>query len=343
MRVLITGGAGFIGSHLADRLVTRGDDVTIVDDLSTGSMHNIKALKSSNNFEYFIDSVTNERLLAELVDSADVIYHLAAAVGVKLIVESPTRTMETNIRGTEIVLELAAKKKKRVLITSTSEVYGKRDTVPFQEGNDLVLGPPDKGRWSYACSKLIDEFLAIAYWKEKRVPTVVARMFNVVGPRQTGRYGMVVPSLIKQALAGDNLTVYGDGSQTRCFTHVADATQALIGLAEHPEANGSVYNIGSTDEISVLELAQRIKRLTRSNSQIVFIPYSQAYEEGFEDMMRRVPDLSKINQLIGYTPTMCLDEILADIIRHHQGEPRVAHTNGHGKFVETALSAAAGQ
>ena len=336
MRVLITGGAGFIGSHLAERFVNRGDHVAIVDDLSTGSIHNIKALKTSNNFEYFIDSVTNEQLMAELVDSADVIYHLAAAVGVKLIVESPTRTMETNIRGTEIVLELAAKKKKRVLITSTSEVYGKRDTVPFQEGDDLVLGPPDKGRWSYACSKLIDEFLAIAYWKEKRVPTVVARMFNVVGPRQTGRYGMVVPSLIKQALAGDNLTVYGDGSQTRCFTHVADATQALIGLAEHPEANGNVYNIGST------ELAHRIKRLTGSNSQIVFIPYSQAYEEGFEDMMRRVPDLSKINQLIGYAPTMCLDEILTDIIRHHRGEPRLVHTNGHGKFVEAALTAAAG-
>lgn len=343
MKALITGGAGFIGSHLAEQLINRGDDVMIVDDLSTGSIHNVKALKTSNNFEYFIDSVTNERLMAELVDSADVIYHLAAAVGVKLIVESPTRTMETNIRGTEIVLELAAKKKKRVLITSTSEVYGKRDSVPFQEGNDLVLGPPDKGRWSYACSKLIDEFLAIAYWKEKRVPTVVARMFNVVGPRQTGRYGMVVPSLIKQALAGDNLTVFGDGSQTRCFTHVADATQALIGLAEHAEANGNVYNIGSTDEISVLELAQRIKRLTGSSSQIVFIPYSQAYEEGFEDMMRRVPDLSKINQLIGYAPTMCLDEILADIIRHHRGEPRVVHTNGHGKFVPTTLSAAAGR
>lgn len=342
MRVLITGGAGFIGSHLAERLVNRGDDVAIVDDLSTGSIHNIKGLKASNHFEFFVDSVTNERLMAELVDAADVIYHLAAAVGVKLIVESPTRTMETNIRGTEIILELAAKKKKRVLITSTSEVYGKRDTVPFQEGNDLVLGPPDKGRWSYACSKLIDEFLAIAYWKEKRVPTVVARMFNVVGPRQTGRYGMVVPSLIKQALAGNNLTVYGDGSQTRCFTHVADAAQALIRLAEHPEANGSVYNIGSTDEISVLDLAHRIKRLTNSNSQIVFIPYSQAYEEGFEDMMRRVPDLSKINQLIGYAPTMCLDEILTDIIRHHLGEAKTVHANGHKKFIDATLSAAVG-
>ena len=342
MRVLITGGAGFIGSHLAERLVNRGDHVTIVDDLSTGSIHNIKALKTSNNFEYFINSVTNEHRMAELVDSADVIYHLAAAVGVKLIVESPTRTMETNIRGTEIVLELAAKKKKRVLITSTSEVYGKRDTVPFHEGNDLILGPPDKGRWSYACSKLIDEFLAIAYWKEKRVPTVVARMFNVVGPRQTGRYGMVVPSLIKQALAGDKMTVYGDGSQTRCFTHVADATQALIGLAEHSEANGSVYNIGSIEEISVLALAQRIKCLTGSRSEIVFIPYSQAYEEGFEDMMRRVPDLSKINQLIGYAPSIGLDEILTDIIRYHRGETNVVHTNGHGKFIEAAFTAAAG-
>jgi UDP-glucose 4-epimerase len=343
MRVLITGGAGFIGSHLAERLVNRGDHVAIVDDLSTGSIHNIKALKTSNNFEYIIDSVTNEYRMAELVDSADVIYHLAAAVGVKLIVESPTRTMETNIRGTEIVLELAAKKKKRVLITSTSEVYGKRDSVPFHEGNDLILGPPDKGRWSYACSKLIDEFLAIAYWKEKRVPTVVARMFNVVGPRQTGRYGMVVPSLIKQALAGDKMTVYGDGSQTRCFTHVADATQALIGLAEHHEANGSVYNIGSIEEISVLALAQRIKCLTGSRSEIVFIPYSQAYEEGFEDMMRRVPDLSKINQLIGYAPSIGLDEILTDIIRYHCGEPNVVHTNGHWKFIESALTAAAGR
>src|SRR5258708_1407112 len=337
MNILITGGAGFIGSHLAERLVERGDCVSIIDDLSTGCVKNIQHLKQHGNFHYTVDSVTNQQLMAELVDCADVIYHLAAAVGVKLIVESPTRTMETNIRGTEVVLQLAAKKKKRVLITSTSEVYGKREQVPFCEDDDLVLGSPDKGRWSYACSKAIDEFLALAYWKEKRVPTVVARMFNVVGPRQTGRYGMVVPSLIKQALAGDNLTVFGDGSQTRCFTHVADATQALIGLAEHPEANGNVYNIGATDEISVLELAQRIKHLTGSNSQIVFIPYSQAYEEGFEDMMRRVPDLSKINQLIGYAPTMCLDEILADIIRHHPAQPRVVHTNRHGRCVETPL------
>src|SRR5438270_809174 len=317
MRVLITGGAGFIGSHLAERLVTRGDDVTIVDDLSTGSIHNIKALKPSKHFEYLVDSVTNEQLMAELVDSADVIYHLAAAVGVKLIVESTTRTMETNIRGTEIILELAAKKKKRVLITSTSEVYGKRDTVPFQESNDLVMGPPDKGRWSYACSKAIDEFLAVAYWKEKKVPTVIARLFNVVGPRQTGRYGMVIPSLIKQALAGKDMTVYGDGNQTRCFTYISDAVSALVALAEHPETNGEVYNIGSVEEVSILDLAQRIKQLTASKSKIVFIPYDEAYEEGFEDMMRRVPDLSKIARLIGYAPTTTLDQILLSTIKHH--------------------------
>jgi UDP-glucose 4-epimerase len=342
MQVLITGGAGFIGSHLAERLIARGDQVCVIDDLSTGSVENIRALKAHRNFEYFIDSLINERLMAELVDSADVIYHLAAAVGVKLIVESPTRTMETNIRGTEIVLELAAKKKKRVLITSTSEVYGKSETIPFREENDLVLGPPDKGRWSYACSKLIDEFLAIAYWKEKAVPTVVARMFNVVGPRQTGRYGMVVPSLIKQALAGEDLTVYGDGLQTRCFTHVRDAIQALVALAEHPQANGDVFNIGSTEEISVLELARRIKRLTNSESEIIFIPYDKAYEQGFEDMRRRVPDLTKINRLIGYAPTMTLDSILLDIIRHYAPTHSVAQKNGHQKLT-AQLGAAAGR
>src|SRR5437763_6667572 len=310
MNVLITGGAGFIGSHLADRLLHRGDHVSIVDDLSTGSMHNIQHLKGSGNFQYCIDTITNSRLMAELIDTADVVYHLAAAVGVRLIVESPTRTMETNIRGTEVVLELAAKKKKRVLITSTSEVYGKRDTVPFKENDDLVLGPPDKGRGSYACSKAIDEFLAVAYWKEKKVPTVIARLFNVVGPRQTGRYGMVIPNLVKQALAGKDMTVYGDGNQTRCFTYISDAVSALVALAEHPETNGEVYNIGSVEEVSILDLAQRIKQLTGSKSKIVFIPYDEAYEQGFEDMMRRVPDLSKIARLIGYAPTTTLDQIL---------------------------------
>ncbi|MBZ5523441.1 MAG: GDP-mannose 4,6-dehydratase [Acidobacteriia bacterium] len=338
MNVLITGGAGFIGSHLAERLVSQGKNVTVIDDLSTGAIDNIRGLKAAQNFSYFIDSLTNERLMAELVDSADVVYHLAAAVGVKLIVESPTRTMETNIRGTEIVLELAAKKKKRVLITSTSEVYGKRNNVPFRESDDLVMGPPDKGRWSYACSKLIDEFLAVAYWKEKKIPTVVARLFNVVGPRQTGRYGMVIPNLIRQALAGQPLTVFGNGAQTRCFTHVADAAGALIALAEHPEANGEVYNVGCTEEISVLDLARRIKALTGSESKIIFIPYDQAYEQGFEDMMRRVPDLTKVTRLINYSPTMGLDAILGDIIRFHARQSEVVHSNGHRKTREIGTS-----
>ena len=318
MNILITGGAGFIGSHLAEQLLANNHRVTIIDDLSTGSIHNIQHLKTADKFHYVLDTVANQQVMAELVDAADIIYHLAAAVGVRLIVENPTRTIETNIRGTEIVLELAAKKKKRVLIASTSEVYGKRNTVPFRESDDLVLGPPDKGRWSYACSKAIDEFLAVAYWKEKKVPTVIVRLFNTVGPRQTGRYGMVIPSLIKQALAHQDITVYGDGSQTRCFTHVNDATGALIALAENPGANGEVYNIGSAEEISVLALAEKIKKLTNSPSKIVFIPYSQAYEEGFEDMMRRVPDLAKIERVVGYRPQISLEQILIDTIRYHQ-------------------------
>lgn len=328
MNVLITGGAGFIGSHLAERLVERGDPVTIIDDLSTGSVSNIRHLKGTPKFNCFLESVTNQRLMAELIDAADIIYHLAAAVGVRLIVESPTHAMETNIRGTEVVLELAAKKRKRVLITSTSEVYGKRDCVPFREDDDLVLGPPDKGRWSYACSKAIDEFLAVAYWKEKQVPTVIARLFNVVGPRQTGRYGMVIPSLIKQALSGSDMTVFGDGTQKRCFTCINDAVSAVIALAEHPDTNGEVYNIGSVEEISILALARKIKELTDSKSKIVFVPYDQAYEQGFEDMIRRVPDLTKINRLIGYAPTTTLDEILLNTIRYHSQQSVIVQ-NGH--------------
>lgn len=318
MRVLITGGAGFIGSHLAERLVNRGDEVYIIDDLSTGSIENVQHLKSKPNFHYYLDSVTNQSLTAELIDLCDVVYHLAAAVGVRLIVESPVRTLETNIRGTEVVLELAAKKRKRVLITSTSEVYGKRDRIPFSEDDDLIMGPSNKGRWSYACSKLIDEFLAIAYWKEKKVPTVIARLFNTVGPRQTGRYGMVIPNFVRQALGGQEITVYGDGNQSRCFTHVSDAVGALIGIAEHPSAMGEVYNIGSANEISILDLAQKVKDITESESEIKLVPYEKAYEEGFEDMMRRVPDISKINQLIGYQPRHSLDEILASVIEYER-------------------------
>lgn len=320
MDILITGGAGFIGSHLAEHLLDRGDRVSVIDDLSTGSVKNIRHLKSNPSFCFLPESVTNHRLMAELIDGADVVYHLAAAVGVRLIVESPTRTMATNIRGTEIVLELAAKKKKRVLITSTSEVYGKRNQIPFREDDDLVLGSPDKGRWSYACSKAIDEFLAVAYWKEKRVPTVIARLFNVAGPRQTGRYGMVIPSLVKQSLAGKDLTVYGDGSQSRCFAHVSDAVKALIALAENAETNGEVYNVGSTEEISIIDLANRIKKLSASRSKIVTVPYEEAYEEGFEDMMRRLPDLTKITHAIGYKSTHSLDEILLDTIKYYSEE-----------------------
>jgi UDP-glucose 4-epimerase len=320
MKILITGGAGFIGSHLAEGHLKRGDEVYIIDDLSTGSMENIGRIKGLSNFHYYLDSVMNHHLMAELVDLCDAVYHLAAAVGVKLIVGSPVRTIETNVHGTELVLQHAAKKRKRVLITSTSEVYGKRDRVPFSEDDDLVMGATDKGRWSYACSKAMDEFMAIAYWKEKKVPTVIARLFNTVGPRQTGRYGMVIPNFVSQALAGKDITVYGDGSQSRCFTHVLDVVGALMQLIESQKAVGEVYNIGSDKEVTILGLAERVKSLTGSDSRIVFMPYDQAYEEGFEDMLRRVPDLSKIHKLIDYQPTFNLNEILGSVIDYQRSE-----------------------
>lgn len=322
MKILITGGAGFIGSHLAERHLDLGDEVYVIDDLSTGSIANIQHLKIHPQFTYHIDSVMNTHLMAELVDLCDVIYHLAAAVGVRLIMDSPVRTIETNIRCTEIVLELAETKRKRVLITSTSEVYGKREQVPFREDDDMVWGPTNKSRWSYACSKAIDEFLAIAYWKEKKVPTVIARLFNTVGPRQTGRYGMVIPNFVTQALTGADITVFGDGSQSRCFTHVNDGVNALVGIAAHPQANGEVYNVGGTHEITILELAERIKRMTESKSRIVFIPYSTAYEEGFEDMVRRVPDITKLNKLIGYEPTVSLEAGLESIVEDQRNRLR---------------------
>ncbi|MDT5122659.1 MAG: UDP-glucose 4-epimerase [Acidobacteriota bacterium] len=321
MRVLITGGAGFIGSHLSDAYLERGDEVFVMDDLSTGSIENIAHLKKHPRFHYTIDSVTNQPALAELVDQCDVIFHLAAAVGVKLIVESPVRTIETNVHGTEVVLQLANKKKKKVLIASTSEVYGLSMEVPFREDGNLVMGATTKGRWSYACSKAIDEFLALAYWREKKLPTVVVRLFNTVGPRQTGRYGMVIPTFVKQALAGRQITVYGDGLQTRCFGYVGDVVGALVKLMDHTEAVGQVFNIGSNEEVTILELAERIKELTRSASEIVFVPYNEAYEEGFEDMPRRVPDISKINTLVGFRPQMSLDGILESVISFHTGRP----------------------
>jgi UDP-glucose 4-epimerase len=322
MKVLITGGAGFIGSHLAERHLTLGDEVCIVDDLSTGSMANVQHLKIHPQFSYYIDSVTNKHLMAELVDLCDIVYHLAAAVGVRLIVDSPVRTIETNIRGTEIILELAETKRKRVLITSTSEVYGKRERVPFREDDDLVMGPTNKSRWSYACSKAIDEFLAIAYWKEKRVPTVIARLFNTVGPRQTGRYGMVIPNLVVQALTSRDITLFGDGAQSRCFTHVNDTVDALVGIAAHPDANGEVYNVGSDHEITIIELATRIKRMTNSDSRIVFVPYGKAYEEGFEDVRRRVPDVTKLTRLVGYRPRLSLEQTLESIIADQRARLR---------------------
>lgn len=322
MRSLITGGAGFIGSHLAEELLRRGNEVSVIDDLSTGSIENIEHLKGRAGFSYVIETIQNRLLMAELVDKADVVYHLAAAVGVRLIIESPVQTIETNVKGTELVLELAAKKRKKVLIASTSEVYGKANSLPFNEEGDIVLGPTTKNRWSYACSKAIDEFLGLAYWREKGVPVVIARLFNTVGPCQTGRYGMVVPTFVRQALVGEPITVFGDGKQTRCFTWVGDAVRALIDLTHHPRAVGEVFNVGSDQEISIADLAYSIKGMTGSPSPVVFVPYDEAYEEGFEDMRRRVPDLSKIRALIGYQPTLNLDRILVEIIEYYRTRPR---------------------
>ncbi len=316
---MITGGAGFIGSHLSDAYLERGDEVFIIDDLSTGSIDNVAHLKGHARFHYTIDSVHNQPLVAELIDQCDVVFHLAAAVGVKLIVESPVRTIETNVRGTEVVLKQANKKKKKVLVASTSEVYGLSNDVPFREDGNLVMGATTKGRWSYACSKAIDEFLALAYWREKKLPTVVVRLFNTVGPRQTGQYGMVIPTFVKQALAGRPITVYGDGSQTRCFGFVKDIVGALVKLMDNEEAVGQVYNIGSNEEVSIMGLAERVKDLTGSKSEIVRVPYDEAYEEGFEDMPRRVPDISKIGALVGFKPTMALDGILQSVIEYYSG------------------------
>lgn len=314
MNYLVTGGAGFVGSHLAEELLRRGHSVFVIDDLSTGTIHNIRHLKSDPRFQYVIDTVANRSLLAELVDGADIIYHMAAAVGVRLIVESPVRTIETNIKLTELVLEAAHKKKKPVFVASTSECYGKSTDFPFREEGELVLGPSSKGRWSYACSKLIDEFLAIAYFRERGLPTVVGRLFNTVGPRQTGQYGMVVPTFVKQALAGEPLTVFGDGQQSRCFTHVHDVIRALIAIMDRKEAYGQVFNIGNTDEVTIQGLAEQVIARSGSSSSIVFVPYEKAYEPGFEDMPRRIPDISKIDRLLGWRPTIALGQILDDVI-----------------------------
>jgi UDP-glucose 4-epimerase len=316
MRVLITGGAGFVGSHLSEALLERGDEVFILDNLSTGSIENVVHLKTHPRFHYTIDTVSNEPVLAELIDRCDIVVHLAAAVGVKLIVEQPVHTIETNVHGTEVVLKHANKKKKLVLIASTSEVYGKSADVPFREDADLVLGPTAKHRWAYACSKMIDEFLALAYWKERKLPVIVVRLFNTVGPRQTGRYGMVIPNFVRQALAGQPITVFGDGTQSRSFTYVGDVVKAMVALIDEPRAIGQVFNIGNGNEITIGELAAKVKEMTGSASEIVNIPYEKAYEAGFEDMPRRVPDITRIKSLVGYKPTVELDETLARVIEH---------------------------
>ena len=314
MRALITGGAGFIGSHLAEALLERGHEVLVIDNLSTGSFDNIAHLKGREGFEYFIETLDNEPLLAELIDRSDVVFHLAAAVGVKLIVEQPVHTIETNVHGTEIVLKHANKKKKLVVIASTSEVYGKSNDVPFREDADLVLGPTPKHRWAYACSKAIDEFLALAYHKERKLPVIIVRFFNTVGPRQTGQYGMVIPTLVRQALAGEPLTVFGDGTQSRSFTHVGDVVDALVKLVGEPKAIGQVINIGNTEEVTILRLAERVRLLAGSQSPIKLVPYDEAYESGFEDMPRRVPDLAKARMMIGYAPKYGLDDVLVQVI-----------------------------
>jgi len=324
MKCFVTGGAGFIGSHLTEQLLDRGYRVCGIDDLSTGSMENIEHLKGRNGFQYVIDSVLNRPLVAELMDGADVVFHLAAAVGVRLIVESPVRTIETNVRGTEVVLDLASRKKKLVVVFSTSEVYGKSSADRFSEADDLVLGPTTKSRWSYATSKILDEFLALAYWKERGVPVIIVRLFNTVGPRQTGRYGMVIPRFVDQALAGQPISVYGDGKQTRTFCHVRDAVGAIARLAETPQAVGEIFNVGGMAETSIHDLALRVKEWLGSASPIEYIPYEEAYEEGFEDMRRRVPDLRKIRRAIGYEPRLSLQNIVQDVADHVRRRAQVA-------------------
>jgi UDP-glucose 4-epimerase len=310
LRYLITGGAGFIGSHLAERLLDRGDRVALLDNLSTGSVENIRHLKASARLQYHFDTIENRQLLAELVDDADVIVHLAAAVGVRLIVESPVKTIETNVNGTQLILEAACKKKKLVLTASTSEVYGKNTNVPFREDADLVLGPTTKGRWSYAASKALDEFLALSYWKEKKLPVIVARLFNTVGPRQTGRYGMVLPNFVKSALDHTTISIYGNGKQSRCFCDVRDTVEGLIRLMDLERSIGEVVNVGNTEEITIEDLAQRVKERTSSSSPIEYVPYDRAYEPGFEDMMRRVPSVEKLHALTGFRPCIPLNETI---------------------------------
>jgi len=319
MNVLITGGAGFVGSHLAQLCLDRNWHVAVIDDLSTGSIQNISHLRSNPRFSYHVHTVFNEPLVSELVDDCDVVFHLAAAVGVRLIVDCPVRTLETNVHGTEVVLKAASKKNKRVVLASTSEVYGKNSKVPYREDFDGVLGATTVSRWSYACSKALDEFLAIAYWREKKTPVTVVRLFNTVGPRQTGQYGMVLPTFIQQALRNEPITVFGTGEQTRCFGYVRDVVEALARIAQTPKTVGEVINVGNDEEITINNLASKVKAAAQSDSSIVHIPYEQAYGPGFEDMYRRVPSLAKLERLIGFRPDTGLDQIIRCVIDHFEG------------------------
>lgn len=324
MKYLITGGAGFIGSHLSDELIHRGHEVVIIDDLSTGRMENIEHLKADDAFHFAIETITNESVMDRLVYECDAIFHLAAAVGVDLIVNRPVEVIERNILGTEVVLKIANRYKKKVFMASTSEIYGKSESVPFREEDDRILGPTTRNRWCYSSSKAVDEFLGLAYFKEKNLPVVIGRYFNTVGPRQTGQYGMVVPRFVKQALRGDPISVFGDGCQSRCFTYVKDVVKASVDLLDHPEAVGQIFNIGNDEEITINALADRILKLTGSKSEIQHIPYDVAYERGFEDMRRRIPDLSKIKKAIGYSPKVNLDETLGKIVEYiKQNDPEL--------------------
>jgi len=315
MKALVTGGCGFIGSYLCEELLNEGHSVTVVDDLSSGSLQNVSAIRDHPEFSLFIDSVLNQPLMDELVNKADTIFHLAAAVGVKMLIEEPLHSIEINVRGTENILKAASTFHKKVILTSTSEVYGKNENVPFSEGDDSVFGSTKISRWSYGCTKALDEFLLFAYRKKKNLPSVIVRLFNTIGPRQTGRYGMVVPRFISQALSGKPITVYGDGSQSRSFTYISDVIDALTSLSRTESAVGEVFNVGSGEEITMKELALIVKRLTKSSSEIVYIPYKDVYKEGFEDMKRRIPDISKIKSMIGYQPKISLEEGLKKIIK----------------------------
>lgn len=316
MDFLITGGAGFIGSHMAEALLNAGHKVTALDNLSTGRLENISHLENNPNFKIIIGTILNESLVDKLVERCDAVFHLAAAVGVELIVKKPLESLTTNIKGSETVLEMAHRYRKKILITSTSEIYGKNTNGPLKENDDRILGSTLKTRWSYSTAKAVDEMLAYVYWKEKGVPSIIVRLFNTVGPKQTGAYGMVMPRFISQALQNKPITVYGTGKQSRCFLHVKDAVNAMIKLIEEPKAVSNVFNIGSQEEITIEKLAKEIIKLTESSSKIEYIPYEKAYEEGFEDMQRRVPDIKKINDLVGFKPTFSLVEIIGDIVNY---------------------------